>query len=192
MGKQNKKYYTLGCCGIDCALCPRYYTEGKSKCPGCFGENFAEKHPPCSFVTCCVKNHDLEVCGECNDFPCEKYRNEKILKDSFVTHKKMMKNQESVQRNGIEKYIKEQNIRITILEKILSDYNDGKNKSYYCIATALLTIESLNQSLVETKNRMQTEKIPDNDYKSKTRILKSILEEYADKEHVELKLTVLT
>ena len=188
MDKQNKKYYTLGCCGIDCALCPRYHTEGTSRCPGCFGENFAEKHPPCSFAACCVRKHDLEVCGQCSDFPCEKYRNGKILKDSFVTHKKMMENQEFVRKNGIEKYIKQQSIRVKILEKMLSDYNDGKSKSYFCTAVALLAIESLNQSLIEIKNRIQTDKIVKDDYKNKTGILKSILEEYTNKEHVEIKL----
>jgi hypothetical protein len=24
---------TIGCCGIDCGLCPRYYTDGPSRCP---------------------------------------------------------------------------------------------------------------------------------------------------------------
>lgn len=38
-----KKIYTLGCCGLDCGLCPRFYTEGSSRCPGCCGENFEKK-----------------------------------------------------------------------------------------------------------------------------------------------------
>jgi hypothetical protein len=60
-----KKYHTLGCCGIDCGLCPRYYTEGASRCPGCFGENYKKKHPPCSFATCCVKNNNLKEILPC-------------------------------------------------------------------------------------------------------------------------------
>jgi hypothetical protein len=59
-----KKYYTLGCCGIDCGLCPRYYTEGgeESRCPGCFGENFVQKHTPCSTASCCIKMENM-VCS---------------------------------------------------------------------------------------------------------------------------------
>ena len=143
MEKQIKKYYTLGCCGIDCGLCPRFYTEGESRCPGCFGKNFLEKHPPCGVASCCVNKNNLEVCGQCKEFPCKKYEGKNVLKDSFVTHKKMMENQRFIQINGIEKYIKEQNIRIKLLEKILSDYNDGRSKSYFCIAAALLDINSL-------------------------------------------------
>ena len=57
MNKLEKKYPTIGCCGIDCGLCPRYYTEGKSRCPGCFGPQFMDiMGQSCSFITCCVKN----------------------------------------------------------------------------------------------------------------------------------------
>ena len=183
-----KRNYTLGCCGIDCGLCPRYYTEGESRCPGCFGKDFAEKHPPCSLATCCVKKHNLEACGQCKEFPCKKYENEKIEKDSFVTHKKMMANQRYVQKNGIEKYIEEQNIRIKILEKMLQEFNDGKSKSYFCIAATLLDIKCLNKSLIEAEKKMQKEKMSADDFKGKTKVLKGILSEYADKNNVELKL----
>ncbi|HNR04634.1 MAG TPA: DUF3795 domain-containing protein, partial [Bacillota bacterium] len=47
-----KKIHTLGCCGLDCGLCPRFFTEGASRCPGCCGVDFENKHPSCSFITC--------------------------------------------------------------------------------------------------------------------------------------------
>jgi hypothetical protein len=183
-----KKYNTLGCCGIDCGLCPRYYTEGDSKCPGCFGRDFAKKHPPCSFATCCAKNHNLEACGQCKNFPCKKYDNEKIQKDSFVTHKRMMENQEIIQKNGIEKYIKKQDFRIKILEKILSEYNDGRSKSYFCTAVALLDIKGLNASIKKAENKIKEENILGKDYKNKANILKKIISEYAQENHIEIKL----
>jgi hypothetical protein len=183
-----KKYYTLGCCGIACGLCPRYYTEGESRCPGCFGENFAEKHPPCSFATCCVKNNNLEACGQCKDFPCEKYDGEKILKDSFVTHKKMMENQKTIKKYGIEKYMEKQNIRVNILEKILSEYNDGKSKNYFCIAVALLDIKCLTISIKEAERKIKKKNIIENDLKNKAIILKNILAEYANENNIEIKL----
>ena len=188
MDTQIKKFYTLGCCGIDCGLCPRYYTEGKSKCPGCFGENFAEKHPPCSIAICCVKNNNLEVCAQCKNFSCEKHDGEKDLKDSFVTHKKMMENQKTIQKYGIEKYIKEQNIRINILEKILSEYNDGKSKNYFCIAVTLLDINYLNASIKEAESKIKMENIMEDDKKNKAKILKDILTKYANENNIEIKL----
>ena len=188
MEKQSKKYYTLGCCGIDCGLCPRYYTKGESKCPGCFGKNFAEKHPPCSYAICCVKKYGLEVCGQCAEFSCKKYYDKKIEKDSFVTHKKMMENQEIIRRKGIEKFMEEQNIRINILEKILSEYNDGRSKNYFCLAVALLDIKCLNKSLLEAEHETQDKSIQENDFKSKAKILKEIFLEHANKNNIDLKL----
>ena len=87
-----KKHYILGCCGIDCGLCPRFYTDGDSKCPGCYGPDFENKHPPCGIANCCFKKNRLEVCSLCNDYPRKKYENtEKTLKDSFVHIKKYFK-----------------------------------------------------------------------------------------------------
>ena len=55
----DKQFFTVGCCGLDCGLCPRFYTQGSSRCPGC--------------------------CGECSDFPCPKFDRETGAVDSFVT-----------------------------------------------------------------------------------------------------------
>src|SRR4030043_2461389 len=74
MNKTAKEYPTIGVCGLDCGLCPRYYTQGTSRCPGCGGPDFFNKHPSCSFITCCVKKKNLEVCAECSDFPCSKFK----------------------------------------------------------------------------------------------------------------------
>ncbi|TET26129.1 MAG: DUF3795 domain-containing protein, partial [Dehalococcoidia bacterium] len=49
-----KKYPIVGACGLNCGLCPRYYTQGTSRCPGCCGPDFWQKHPGCAFITCCV------------------------------------------------------------------------------------------------------------------------------------------
>jgi len=45
MKEKLKKFETIGCCGIDCGLCPRFHTTGTSACPGCGGLEFKEKHP---------------------------------------------------------------------------------------------------------------------------------------------------
>lgn len=74
-----KKYETIGCCGIDCGLCPRFHTKGESGCPGCGGLNFKDKHPSCGFLTCCVIKNELEVCSDCNDYPCKRFDSEKAV-----------------------------------------------------------------------------------------------------------------
>lgn len=68
-----KRYPTLAACSLGCGLCPRYYTVGKSRCPGCCGPGFGKKHPTCSFITCSVKKRGLETCGECAEVPCSMF-----------------------------------------------------------------------------------------------------------------------
>lgn len=173
-----KKYFVLGCCGIDCGLCPRFYTEGNSRCPGCGGQNFSEKHPPCSVLTCCFKKNKLEVCSLCGDFPCKKYEDrEKIEKDTFVTHKRIFPNFEFIKNNGINEFIKEQRIRIKLLNLLLEKYNDNKNKSYYCLATTLLSIGSIEKIFDYIKNNKEIN----------IKTLKEKINEYAREENVELK-----
>jgi hypothetical protein len=102
-----KKYPTVGVCGLDCGLCPRYYTSGTSRCPGCGGPGFFNKHPSCSFITCCVKKNNLEVCAECSSFPCTKFKSDEEcqqLKESssYPPYKKVMLNLNYIKEHGIE------------------------------------------------------------------------------------------
>jgi hypothetical protein len=176
---RNKKHYTLGCCGIDCGLCPRFHADGDSKCPGCFGPDFAQKHPSCSLANCCFKKNNLEVCGQCNDFPCSRYEDkEKVLKDSFVTHKKIFQNHYFVKERGLDKFIEEQQVRIDLLNILLEKYNDNRSKNYYCLATALLKTDSINEIMAYIN---ESEEVS-------VEALKCKINEYAKKENVELKL----
>lgn len=164
---------TIGCCGIDCGLCPRYYTEGTSKCPGCAGEGFNLKHPSCGFVTCCVKERELEVCAECKDFPCKRFDKETGEHDSFVLHRRVMHNQNKIKEIGLNAFLAQQSERIDFLEQALAKYNDGRSKSFYCIAATLLSISSLKEALNRAEDGER---------------LRDILNEYAQVENQILKL----
>ena len=142
-----RKYPTVGCCGIDCGLCPRHYTDGTSRCPGCGGEGFKQKHPSCSFITCCVKKQGLNVCAECADFPCRKFDKETGERDSFVLHRQVIPNQRLIAEIGIEEFVRQQQARIDFLETAIARYDDGRSKNFYCIAAALLFVDSLNNAL---------------------------------------------
>ena len=67
-----RKYPLFSACGLNCGLNPRFYTKGDSKCPGCGGENFSAKHPPCGVLSCSQRNL-IEYCYLCNEYPCKKY-----------------------------------------------------------------------------------------------------------------------
>jgi hypothetical protein len=168
------KFPTIGACGIECGLCPHHYTDGSSRCPGCGGEGFEKVHPPCGYLTCCVKKHALAVCGECSHHPCAKYADrEKIEKDSFVSHQRMFQNQKIIREHGLEVFLVAQAERIAFLEKALKVYNDGRSKNFYCLAAALLTTDSLNNALQRAENGEN---------------LRSVLQEYGENEGQELKL----
>jgi hypothetical protein len=137
-----KRHATIGACGIDCALCPRYHTDGPSRCPGCDGSRFDQLHPTCKILTCATKSHAFETCAECEKRPCAK-----ILPwdqaDSFVTHQACFHNLDAIQRNGLEAFLTQQNTRLKVLQFLLDHYNDGRKKSLYCLAAALLPEEDL-------------------------------------------------
>jgi hypothetical protein len=182
-----KKYPTIGVCGLDCGLCPRYYTVGSSRCPGCCGSGFFNKHPSCSFITCCVKKKNLEVCADCSDFPCSKFKsNEEYqqLKESssYPSNKKIIPNLNFIKEYGIEKFIEQQKIRIKILETMIKNFDDGRSRSYFCRATCLLDPTSLQNSLNKSTEKIKSEKIKHNDVKKRTKILKTILNEIIQEE----------
>jgi hypothetical protein len=185
-----KKYPTLGCCGLDCGLCPRYYTEGSSRCPGCCGPDFSDKHPGCGHITCCVKKKNLEACAECNDFPCQKFDswfgNEAY--DSFVTHKKAEPNLDFIRKHGVEKFIEQQKERIKFLKDMLEGFNEGRSRSFYCIAAALLSVDDVGKSIGSAKREVKTLDVRKDDVKSKAKILRKIIQDVADKKGIDLKL----
>ena len=186
-----KNHPTIACCGLDCGLCPRYYTVGISKCPGCCGPDFFNKHPSCSYITCCVKKKGLEVCPECGEFPCTKFRlllRNEVEYDSFLTYKKVKSNLLFIQEHGLASYRRQQKNRIVLLEKMLEYFDDGRSKSFYCIAATLLPVEDLEASLEKAVQKMKAENPNVNDCKFKSKILKKYLIESATKNKIELRL----
>jgi hypothetical protein len=182
-----KRYPTVACCGLDCGLCPVYYTKGPSKCPGCCGPDFFNKHPSCSIITCCVKNYDFETCADCDEYPCSKI--DKWDKyDSFISHKVSLSNLEFIKEKGLEQFVVQQNRRIELLNTMLEEFNEGRSKSFYCIATALLPVNDLENALQESKQEIKEEKIDANDLKAKSKILRSNISKLANSKSIELKL----
>jgi hypothetical protein len=182
-----KKYPTIACCGLDCGLCPVYYTKGPSRCPGCCGPDFHNKHPSCSIITCCVKKHKFETCAECDEFPCSKI--DKWDKyDSFISHNVSLFNLRIIKEKGIEQFLTQQQKRIELLESMLENFNEGRSKSFYCIATALLPIKDIEEVLGSSIKRMKDENIDSKDLKAKSKILKENLTKLAEDKSIELKL----
>lgn len=182
-----KTHPTLGCCGLDCGLCPRYYTVGNSRCPGCCGPDFWQKHPSCSFITCCVKKRNLEVCAECSEFPCSKFKDAGKY-DSFLTYKRVIQNLDFIKEHGVEEFIEQQKKRIELLLIMLKHFDDGRSKSFYCIATTLLSIKDLKSALDNAEQKIKEDKSESDDTKTRAKLLKGFLNDIAAREGIELTL----
>jgi len=189
--EQLKRYPTLGSCGLDCGMCPNYYTEGDSRCPGCGGPDFHKKHPSCGFLTCCAKEHGLEVCAECGEFPCKRfdplYGSDEVY-DSFVTYRNVREKMEFIRKNGVKEFISEQKKRIELLGTMLDEYNDGRSKSFYCIAATLLPTADIKRSLKAAEGEITARNVEKTDLKGRAKILKGILTEASEKNGIQLKL----
>lgn len=186
-----KRYPTIGCCGLDCGLCPRYYTVGGSRCPGCCGPDFFNKHPSCSYITCCVKKKSLEVCAQCGEFPCSKFESWLVgggEYDSFLTHKKAHPNLSFILEHGIERFLEQQRERIRLLERMIKGFDDGRSKSFYCIAATLLPTQDLEMAMNRVEQKMREERIGEDDLKARSKALTEILKDLADRAGIELRL----
>ena len=63
--------------------------------------------------------------------------------DSFITHRNQKTDLEKMQRTGEEAYNSEQIEKRQILDRLLSEYNDGRKKTLFCLAVNLLPLEDL-------------------------------------------------
>ena len=175
-----KKYPTIGACGLDCGLCPRFYTVGPSRCPGCAGPGFHDKHPTCSFITCCVKDKNLEVCSECPDFPCAKFKSAEEYRQvkessSYPSCKKILPNLCFIKEEGIENFIAQQRKRMRLLKTMISKFDDGRSKSFFCRAAIFHDIAALESSIARARKIIQGRKVKLADTRSRAKILRTVI-----------------
>ena len=183
-----KKYSIVGACGLNCGLCPRYHTEGVSRCPGCCGPEFWRKHPGCGFITCCVKKKGLETCAECADWAgCErvvKLLDSSKYKDSFLSHRPVAANFAFIQKSGIEEFVRLEMEKQKFLRNLIAHYDEGRSKSFYCTSCQLIPLDKLREALAEAK----AEITEDTDIKEKAKIVRAAISQMADSLQIDLKL----
>ncbi len=148
--------YAYGYCGMPCALCTRYRTNGKSRCPGCSHDGYYTE--PCKVYRCCKENQ-ITQCGLCKDFPCIKLGKMGDFKDLSTNHAKE-RNSEHIASEGFEDWYAEYVERADLLTIALERYNNGRMKRYLCELFIQQDIETLREimTLAETLNGTQKEK----------------------------------
>ncbi len=175
----------IGICGLSCRLCPAYYRETKSKCGGCKSE--FRMGAPCPFHNCAIKKKGVEFCGFCyENATCARWqRNREMSKqhDSIVCYQKLEDNIAFIQKNGMEEFEKQQKTREKLLRAMLSEFNEGRSKTFYCIAATMLEIGELESVLEEARA-----KSVGLDAKAKSEVMHSLLNKIAEKRNYQLKL----
>lgn len=120
MGNRNR----LGYCGLFCGACELFIATHKKsldrlpneseiplrllQCKGCRSDIVSIYCRNCSIRKCGIEK-DIEVCVECNEFPCS------VLKafenDHCPHHKGLINSQKGIIETGIDGYIKKQQER---------------------------------------------------------------------------------
>ena len=193
MNNHQRTYPLLSACGLNCGLCPRYHTIGASKCPGCGGEGFYEVRPSCGVLSCC-RRRTIEYCYECEEYPCKKY-DDAGVRDSFITHRNRLKDFEKIKNHGLAAYQSELDQKVQILRELLENYNDGRRKSFFCIAVNLLELEDIKEVMTNLRRGDPCGR-PSNPcgrpsiltIKEKSHIAVQLFQDAAEKRNVELKL----
>jgi hypothetical protein len=179
------RYPEIGICGLSCRLCPTYNTGAKSWCDGCKREK--RMTVGCPFITCALKKKEVEFCWDCKEHKeCErwlKHRKYGKKADSFKCYQTLENDIAFIKKNGIAEFEREQKKRECLLKEMLIVFNEGRSKSYHCIAATVLEIEELGEALTQAKKESYGL-----DIKGKSKILHSILDDIAGKKGYCLKL----
>ncbi|WP_455367625.1 DUF3795 domain-containing protein [[Eubacterium] cellulosolvens] len=181
----NGGWREIGICGLSCRLCPMYQSKSESRCNGC--KSKSRIIVGCTFIRCAFKKKGLEFCWNCEEsIACEKWKKHREASkhgDSFVCYQKLENNIRFIQEKGIEEFEKDQIIREKLLKEMLKEFNEGRSKTLYCIASTVLQIEELKEAL--SKSKKLSEGL---DIKEKAKILHQVLDNIADEKNYYLKL----
>lgn len=149
-------------CGLNCGLCTMHID---GYCPGCGG---GEGNQSCRIAKCSLKRNSeirnrennrekdepgrekIEYCHQCPEFPCEYYESIDEY-DSFITHRNRRSDLDKHRNIGKEAYQEEQGRKTEILGELLANYNDGRRKSFFCLAVNLLECEVLQAVMDQVK-----------------------------------------
>ena len=175
----------IGVCGLSCRLCPAHYRETKSRCGGCKSE--FRMGAACPFHTCAVKKKRIAFCGVCNESnECARWKNFRemgLIRDSIVCYQRLEENINFIQKNGIAEFDRRQKTKGKLLGEILTEFNEGLSKTFYCIAATLLEVDELESILDKAREKSKGLEI-----KAKAEIMHLLLNEVAKDKNYLLKL----
>lgn len=174
----NRSYTLFSLCGLNCGLCPMHLD---NYCPGCGG---GPGNQSCKIAKCSLDHGKIQFCYLCDLYPCEKYKDIDKF-DSFITHRNQLKDLDKIKKIGIDAYNIELAEKIEILKYLLSSYNDGRRKSFFCLAVNLLELEDLKTVVKQIQAETKGENLT---IKDKAILAVKTFQAMAEKKNILLKL----
>jgi len=133
-------------------------------------------------LSCCQRK-GLEYCFLCEAYPCKKYEGVD-LSDSFITHQNQFRDMDKAKQIGMEAYAAELNQKVQLLEELLQNYDDGRRKSFYCLAVNLLDLTDLELLMAQIRKEAASE----TSVKEKAAVAVRLFQARADEKGITLKL----
>ena len=171
-----RSYPLFSLCGLSCGLCPMHLG---GWCPGCGG---GEGHQPCAFIRCARLHGSPEYCFQCGEYPCVRFE-EAAAYDSFLPHRNMCRDLDRAQRMGLDACREQLEERMAVLNFLLERCNDGRKKSFFCLASNLLETEDLRRIRARLEQMS-----PETPVKARASLAVQLCQEAADRRSVVLKL----
>lgn len=178
MNNFKRRYPLFSLCGLNCGLCPMHRDK---YCPGCGG---GAGNQSCAIARCSLQHGGVEYCYLCDEYPCEKYDGIEAF-DSFITHRNQLKDIEKARKIGIASYQSELTQKIEIVQYLLANYNDGRRKSFFCIAVNLLELPDVLSVVEQIRAETEWENLT---LKEKAAFAANLFQTMAAKRNIVLKL----
>lgn len=105
--------------------------------------------------------------------------------DSFITYRNVLSDFNKAMEQGVEQYQKELNEKVEILQYLLTHYNDGRKKNFYCIAVNLFKLSDLKDIMNEIEETISKQNLS---LKDKIKKILCLFENKAREQNIELKL----
>lgn len=147
-------------------------------CGGCGNGNQS-----CKIAKCSLEHEGIEYCYECRQYPCEKYQHIDEY-DSFITHRRRKGDLEKARSIGIEQYNLEQQKKTQILSYLLSNYNDGRRKNFFCVAVNLLDLSEIKEAIEQIQSNDELPSLP---LKEQSLYAAEVFQKIAGRRNIKLK-----
>lgn len=108
-----------------------------------------------------------------------------VCTGSFITHRRRKADLERAKNIGIAQYNLEQQEKVQILSYLLSNYNDGRRKNFFCVAVNLLELSEIQEAIKQIQSNHELPALP---FKAQCLYVVDVFQKIAGRRNIKLKL----